>query len=235
MLLEIKDLWVYYGKAEVLKGISMEIEEGSIVTLLGANGAGKTTTLRTISGLKRPASGEIWFQGERIDRVPPNEIIRRGIAHVPEGRQLFYSMTVLENLEMGAYLIKSRHEINKNMDYLYEHFPAVKNRIKHNAANLSGGEQQMVAVCRALMSKPRVLLMDEPSIGLSPIMVNEVANIIRQINQTGVTIVLVEQNARMALRLSDTAYVLEVGSITMKGAAKVVAQDQNIIKAYLGG
>jgi branched-chain amino acid transport system ATP-binding protein len=235
LLLEIKDLWVHYGKAEALKGISMEIEEGSIVTLLGANGAGKTTTLRTISGLKRPTSGEIWYQGERIDRISPNEIIRRGIAHVPEGRQLFYSMTVHENLEMGAYLLKGRHEFNKNLDSLCEHFPAIRNRIKHNAANLSGGEQQMVAVCRALMSNPKVLLMDEPSIGLSPIMVNEVANIIKQINQTGVTIILVEQNARMALKLAKMAYVMEVGNITMKGDARIIAQDQNIIKAYLGG
>lgn len=235
MLLEIKDLWVHYGKSEAVKGISMEIKEGNIVTLLGANGAGKTTTLRTVSGLKRPTSGEIWFQGKRIDRLSPNEIVKRGIAHVPEGRQLFYGMTVLENLEMGAYLLKTRQEFNKNLDALCEHFPAIRNRLKHKATNLSGGEQQMVAVCRALMSNPKVLLMDEPSIGLSPIMVNEVANIIKQINQTGVTIVLVEQNARMALKLSDTAYVLEVGSITMKGDAKTIAQDQNIVKAYLGG
>ena len=235
MLLEIKDLWVHYGKSEAVKGISMEIKEGNIVTLLGANGAGKTTTLRTVSGLKRPTSGEIWFQGKKIDRLSPNEIVKRGIAHVPEGRQLFYGMTVLENLEMGAYLLKTRQEFNKNLDALCEHFPAIRNRLKHKATNLSGGEQQMVAVCRALMSNPKVLLMDEPSIGLSPIMVNEVGNIVKQINQTGVTIVLVEQNARMALKLSDTAYVLEVGSITMKGDAKTIAQDQNIVKAYLGG
>ena len=235
MLLEIKNLWVHYGKAEALKGISMEIEEGSIVTLLGANGAGKTTTLRTISGLKRPTSGEIWYQGERIDHISPHEIVRRGIAHVPENRQLFYSMTVHENLEMGAYILRGRHEFTKNLDSLCEHFPAIKNRIKHNANNLSGGEQQMVAIGRALMSNPKVLLMDEPSIGLSPIMVNEVAKIIQQINQTGVTIVLVEQNARMALKLAKTAYVVEVGIITMKADAKIIAQDQNIIKAYLGG
>jgi branched-chain amino acid transport system ATP-binding protein len=235
MLLEIKDLWVHYDKAEALKGISMEIEEGSIVTLLGANGAGKTTTLRTISGLKRPTSGEIWYQGKRIDNVSANEIVRRGIAHVPEGRQLFYSMTVQDNLEMGAYLLKGRHEFSKNLNALCEHFPAVRSRIKHKASDLSGGEQQMVAVCRALMSNPKVLLMDEPSLGLSPIMVNEVANVITQINQSGVTIILVEQNARMALDLASKAYVLEVGSITMKGDAKVIARDENVIKAYLGG
>jgi branched-chain amino acid transport system ATP-binding protein len=235
MLLEIKDLWVHYDKAEALKGISMEIEEGSIVTLLGANGAGKTTTLRTISGLKRSTSGEIWYQGKRIDNVSANEIVRRGIAHVPEGRQLFYSMTVQENLEMGAYLLKGKREFLNNLNSMFEHFPAVKRRIKHRASDLSGGEQQMVAVCRALMSNPKVLLMDEPSLGLSPIMVSEVANIITQINQSGVTIILVEQNARMALDLASKAYVMEVGSITLKGDAKVIAQDQNVIKAYLGG
>ena len=235
MLLEIKDLWVHFGRSEALKGVSMEIEEGSIVTLLGANGAGKTTTLRTISGLKRPTSGEIWYKGQRIDSLPPHEIVRRGIAHVPEGRQLFYSMSVMDNLILGSYLLKGRHEFQKNLETMFEHFPNVKNRIKHRASNLSGGEQQMVAVARALMSSPRVLLMDEPSLGLSPIMVAEVAKIVRQINQTGVTIILVEQNARMALALAKKAYVMEVGSITMKGDAKTIAQDENVIKAYLGG
>jgi branched-chain amino acid transport system ATP-binding protein len=235
MLLEIKDLWVHYGRAEALKGISMEVVEGSIVTLLGANGAGKTTALRTISGLKRLTSGEIWYQGKRIDTVPAHEIVRRGIAHVPEGRQLFYSMTVMDNLEMGAYLLNGRADFDRNLASLLEHFPTIKDRIKYKASDLSGGEQQMVAVCRALMSNPKVLLMDEPSLGLSPIMVNEVAKIITEINQTGVTILLVEQNARMALELAKTAYVIEVGSITLKGDAKVIAQDENVIKAYLGG
>ena len=235
MLLEIKDLWVHFGRSEALKGVSIEVEEGSIVTLLGANGAGKTTTLRTISGLKRPSSGEIWYQGKRIDSLPPHEIVKRGIAHVPEGRQLFYSMSVMDNLVLGAYLLKGRNEFNKNLESMFEHFPNVKNRIHHRASNLSGGEQQMVAVCRALMSNPKVLLMDEPSLGLSPIMVSEVAKIVKQINQTGVTIILVEQNARMALALAKNAYVLEVGVITMKGDAQTVAKDENVIKAYLGG
>ncbi len=234
MLLEIKDLWVHYGKAEILKGITMEVEEGSVVTLLGANGAGKTTTLRTISGLKRPTSGEIWYQGERIDTLPPHEIVRRGIAHVPEGRQLFYGLSVMKNLEMGAFLIKGRDELKRNLESILEHFPALRARMKHQATDLSGGEQQMVAVARALMSNPKVLLMDEPSLGLSPIMVSEVAKIVTQINQTGVTIVLVEQNARMALRLADIAYVLEVGSIALKGDAKTVASEEKVIKAYLG-
>jgi branched-chain amino acid transport system ATP-binding protein len=234
MLLEIKDLWIHYGRAEAIKGISMEVEEGSIVTLIGANGAGKTTTLRTISGLKRPTSGEVWYQGKRIDSLPPHEIVRRGITHVPEGRQLFYTLAVLQNLEMGGFLLKRRGDFKKNLESLLEHFPALKARIKNPATDLSGGEQQMVAVARALMSNPKVVLMDEPSLGLSPLMVNEVAGIITQINKTGVTIVLVEQNARMALRLAKTAYVLEVGTIALKGAAKVIAKDEYVTKAYLG-
>jgi branched-chain amino acid transport system ATP-binding protein len=233
-LLEVKDLWVHYGRAEAVKGISMEIPEGSIVALIGSNGAGKTTTLRTISGLKRPTSGEVWYQGKRIDSLPPHEIVRRGIAHVPEGRQLFYSLSVKQNLEMGGFL-QGKNEFKKNLDLMLEHFPNLKARIKNQASDLSGGEQQMVAVARALMSNPKILLMDEPSVGLSPILVAEIAKIITQINQLGVTIVLVEQNARMALRLAQTAYVLEVGNITLKGDAKAIAKDDYIIKAYLGG
>jgi branched-chain amino acid transport system ATP-binding protein len=235
MFLEIKDLWVHYGKAEALKGISVNIEEGSIATLLGANGAGKTTTLRTISGLKRPTRGEIWYRGERIDKLLPHEIVKRGIAHVPEGRQLFYSLSVAQNLVMGAYLLKGKRDFERNLNSMLEHFPALRDRMNYTASDLSGGEQQMVAVARALMSNPKVLLMDEPSMGLSPIMVSEVAKIINQIKKTGVTIVLVEQNARMALKLADTAYILEVGNITSKGDAKAIAQDENLMKAYLGG
>jgi branched-chain amino acid transport system ATP-binding protein len=235
MLLEIKDLRVHYGRAEALKGITIGVAEGSIVTLLGANGAGKTTTLRTVSGLKRLTSGEIWYQDKRIDNLPPHEIVKRGISHVPEGRQLFYSLSAMQNLEMGAFLLKGRGEFKKKLDSIFEHFPALKERIKHQASDLSGGEQQMVAVARALMSNPRVLLMDEPSLGLSPIMVSEVAKIIKEINQTGVTIVLVEQNARMALKLANTAYVLEVGAVALQGDARTVANDANVIKAYLGG
>jgi len=235
MLLEIKELRVHYGRAEALKGITIGVAEGSIVTLLGANGAGKTTTLRTVSGLKRLTSGEIWYQDKRIDNLPPHEIVKRGISHVPEGRQLFYSLSAMQNLEMGAFLLKGRGEFKKKLDSIFEHFPALKERVKHKASDLSGGEQQMVAVARALMSNPRVLLMDEPSLGLSPIMVAEVAKIIKEINQTGVTIVLVEQNARMALKLANTAYVLEVGAVALQGDAKTVANDANVIKAYLGG
>ncbi len=235
MLLELKDLWVHYGRAEALRGVSMQIEEGSIVTLLGANGAGKTTTLRTISGLKRPTSGEIWFQGERIDKVSPSDIVRRGIAHVPEGRQLFYNMTVQDNLQMGGYLLKSKRQYQENLDELLQHFPAVRDRMRHKASDLSGGEQQMVAVCRALMSDPKVLLMDEPSLGLSPIMVDEIGKIVTEVNHLGVTIILVEQNARMALELAGSAYVMETGRVTMQGKACVLAEDENVIRCYLGG
>ncbi len=234
MLLEMKDLWVHYGRAEAIKGISMEVEEGSVVTLIGANGAGKTTTLKTISGLKRPTSGEIWYQGKRIDRLPPHEIVRRGITHVPEGRQLFYTLSVMQNLEMGGFLLKGRSDFKKNLESMLNHFPHLKERIKNQATDLSGGEQQMVAVARALMSNPKVVLMDEPSLGLSPLMVKEVAQIVTQINKTGVTIVLVEQNARMALRLANHAYVLEVGTIALKGDAKIIAKDEYVTKAYLG-
>jgi branched-chain amino acid transport system ATP-binding protein len=234
MLLEIKDLWVHYGRAEAVRGISMEVEEGSIVTLIGANGAGKTTTLRTISGLTRPTSGEIRYQGKRIDSLPPHEIVKLGIAHVPEGRQLFYTLSVMQNLEMGGFLLKGRNDFRKNLDAMLGHFPNLKVRIRNQATDLSGGEQQMVAVARALMSNPKVVLMDEPSLGLSPIMVSEVAKIITQINKTGVTVVLVEQNARMALRLASTAYVLEVGKIALQGEAAVIAKDEYVTKAYLG-
>jgi branched-chain amino acid transport system ATP-binding protein len=234
MLLEIKDLWVHYGRAEAVRGISMEVEEGAIVTLIGANGAGKTTTLRAVSGLKRASSGEIWYQGKRIDSLPPHEIVKLGIAHVPEGRQLFYTLSVMQNLEMGGYLLKGRSDFRKNLDSMLSHFPNLKVRIKNQATDLSGGEQQMVAVARALMSNPKVVLMDEPSLGLSPIMVSEVAKIITQINKTGVTVVLVEQNARMALHLANTAYVLEVGRIALKGDAAVIAKDEYVTKAYLG-
>ncbi len=234
MILEIKDLWVHYGRAEAVKGISMQVEEGSIVTLIGANGAGKTTTLRAVSGLKRATSGEIWYQGERIDSLPPHEVVKRGITHVPEGRQLFYNLSVLQNLEMGAFLIKKRSEFKRNLDTMLEHFPNLSRRIKNQATDLSGGEQQMAAVARALMSNPKVVLMDEPSLGLSPLMVGEVAKIITQINKIGVTIVLVEQNARMALKLANKAYVLEVGKIALAGDAKEIGKNDYVAKAYLG-
>lgn len=234
MLLEIKDLWVHYGSAEAVRGVCLGVGEGEIVTLLGANGAGKTTTLRTISGLKKATSGEIWYKGERIDGLPAHERVKQGIAHVPEGRQLFYTLTVQQNLQMGGYLWKNRSESKKRLEELCEHFPNLKERLHHQASDLSGGEQQMVAVARALMARPKVLLMDEPSLGLSPIMVQEVARIVEQIHQSGVAVVLVEQNARMALKLAQRAYVLEVGAVTVSGEASVISKDDTVTRAYLG-
>jgi branched-chain amino acid transport system ATP-binding protein len=235
MLLQIRDLRVHYGKAEALKAISMEVEEGEIVTLIGANGAGKTTTLRTISGLKKPTSGEIWFQGNRIDGLPAHKVAQLGIAHIPEGKRLFTPMTVLENLEMGAYLRKSKGEVARQLENIYKHFTVLEERQNQKAGSLSGGEQQMLAIARALMSQPKLLLMDEPSMGLSPTLVDEVARIIRDINQAGVTIIVVEQNARIALSLADRAYVLEVGEVTLHGDAQELANDERVKKAYLGG
>jgi len=235
MLLEVKNLRVHYGKAEALKGISLGVDEGKIVTLIGANGAGKTTTLRTISGVKVPTSGEIWYQGKRIDGVPLHEIVRLGIAHIPEGRRVFATMTVLDNLQLGAYLRKDKREIARDLEKIFEHFPVLKERLGQPAGSLSGGEQQMLATARALMTSPKLLLMDEPSLGLSPILVEEVGNIVTDINRGGVSVILVEQNARMALRLADKAYVLEVGSIALEGNAKELANDEHVKKAYLGG
>jgi len=235
MLLEIKDLRVHYGRAEALKGISLGVDEGAIVALIGANGAGKTTTLRTISGLKVPTTGEIWFQGKRIDGIPAHDVVKLGIAHIPEGRIVFAPMTVLDNLRMGAYLRKDRHQIDTDLDTMYEHFPVLKARRKQLAGSLSGGEQQMLAVARALMAGPKLLLMDEPSMGLSPVLVEQVGNIISDINKGGISIILVEQNARMALSLASKAYILEVGSITLEGDAQELASDERVKKAYLGG
>lgn len=235
MFLEVKNLTVHYGKAEALKGISIRVDEGEIVTLLGANGAGKTTTLRTISGLKAPTSGEIWFQGKKISGMRPHEIFKLGIAHVPEGRKILAPLTVLENLEMGAYLQKDKREIATSLESTYEHFPILKERKKQVAGSLSGGEQQMLAIARALMSQPKLLLMDEPSLGLSPLLVEEVSNVIHEINREGVSIMLIEQNARMALRLANRAYILEVGNIALQGDGEEVAHDERVQKAYLGG
>jgi branched-chain amino acid transport system ATP-binding protein len=234
MLLEIKGLNVHYGKAQAIKEISIGIEEGKIITLIGANGAGKTTILRTISGLKQPTSGEIFFEGRQIAGLSLHEIVKLGIAHVPEGRRVFATMTVLENLQMGAYLRKDKKGIDKDLDRLYEHFPVLKARLAQPAGSLSGGEQQMLATTRALMTTPKLLLMDEPSMGLSPILVDEVGKIIHDINQEGISIILVEQNARMALNIADYCYVLEVGNITMEGPGKDLVNNEDVQKAYLG-
>ncbi len=235
MLLELRDLRVHYGRAEALKGINNSVNEGTVVSIVGANGAGKSTILRTISSLKRPTSGEIWFQGKRIDAVPAHEVVEMGIAHIPEGRMVFGPMTVLDNLKMGAYLRRDKAQVERDLERIYAHFPILKKRRAQLAGSLSGGEQQMLAVARALMADPKLLLMDEPSTGLSPFLVEQVGKIIKDINSQGITIVLVEQNARMALRLSRTAYILEVGAIVLEGNSEDLAIDERVKKAYLGG
>ncbi len=232
--LEVRNLFVHYGKAEALKGISIGVDQGKIVTLIGANGAGKTTTLRTISGLKIPSSGEVWFEGKQIVGMPLHEIVRLGIAQVPEGRRVFATMTVLENLQIGAYLRKDKREITKDLENIYEHFPALRTRLGQPAGSLSGGEQQMLATTRALMTSPKLLLMDEPSMGLSPILVGKVGKIIKDINSDGISIILVEQNARMALNIAHYCYVLEVGRIATQGTVEALSSDEEVKKAYLG-
>ena len=234
MLLEVKDINVHYQKVQAVTDISIQIDEGQIVTLIGANGAGKSTTLRTISGLKRATSGAIWFDGERIDQLAPEKIVRMGIAHVPEGRQVFPDLSVNENLLSGAYLRKDREGIARDLEEVHEHFPILKERRNQKAKTLSGGEQQMVAIGRALMSNPRLILMDEPSLGLSPVLVQEVAKIIREINKKGVPVILVEQNAELALNLASYGYVLETGRITIEGKAKDLHENEHVRHAYLG-
>jgi len=234
MLFEIRDLKVHYEGAEVLKGISLELEDGEIVTLIGSNGAGKTTTLRTISGLKTPTAGEIWFEDRRIDQMSPQDVVRIGIVHVPQGRELFPYMSVSENLRLGAFLRQDRDEINKDLEELLEHFPILKERSRQQAGTLSGGEQQMLAIAIALMGKPKLLLLDEPSSGLSPIMVGEIGKIVADINKGGTSVLLVEQNARLALRLAHRGYVLETGNIVLHGSAKELLHSEHVKKAYLG-
>ena len=234
-LLEIKDLRVHYGRAEALKGVSIQVDEGAIVSIIGANGAGKTTILRTISGLHRPTSGEIWFRDKRIDGIPAAEIVKLGIAHVPEGRMLFATMTVLDNLKMGAFLRKNRVQIAGDIETIYQQFPVLEEKHRQPAWSLSGGQQQMLAIARALMSKSELILLDEPSTGLSPLLVKEFSRILRRINEEGKSIILVEQNARMALKLAKKAYLLEIGYIIVEGDAKELANDDRVKKAYLGG
>ncbi len=231
----LQNLMVSYGAAPVLKGISLEVEAGTIVTLIGANGAGKSTTLRAISGLVSLAAGEILFDGKKIHGLSPQEIVRSGIAHVPEGRRVFPYMTVYENLKMGAFRRKDKKEIRTDLGKIFGHFPILQKRQNQRAGSLSGGEQQMLAIGRALMSRPRLLLLDEPSMGLAPIVVQELSRIIAEINQRKVGIIIVEQNARMALRLAHRGYVLETGSIVLKGKASELIDNEHVRKAYLGG
>lgn len=235
MLLKAKNLQIHYAKVEALKDVSLELNEGMIVALIGANGAGKSTTLKAISGLVKLSSGEIWFKDKRIDKMASHKIAKLGIAHVPEGKRLFPSMSVGDHLDLGAYTINDKRKVAETLDTIYEHFPVLKEKRSQLAASLSGGQQQMLATARALMANPKLLLMDEPSLGLSPFLVKEVGNIIRDINRNGVSIILVEQNARMALRLAHKAYVLEVGKIVLEGIARELANDDHVKKAYLGG
>jgi branched-chain amino acid transport system ATP-binding protein len=234
MILSARGMDVYYGKVAAVRNVSFDIQEGKIVTLIGANGAGKSTILKTISGLERAVSGEIVFEGTRIERLLTQDIVRLGIGHVPEGRRLFPGMTVMENLSMGAYLRTQAQEIGRDLDRVFQYFPVLKNRRTQRAGNLSGGEQQMLAIGRALMSSPKLLLLDEPSIGLSPLMSQTIATIISTINQEGVSILLVEQNAKLALKIANDGYVLETGKIVLQGEAKELLQDEAVKKAYLG-
>jgi len=235
MLLEVRNIRVHYDTVEAVRGITLAADKANISTLIGANGAGKTTTLRAISGLKKLSAGEIWFDGKRIDGLPPHRITGLGIAHVPEGRRLFGLMTVKHNLAAGAYLLKDRRIVEKTIEEVFEHFPRLKERQKQLAKTLSGGEQQMLAMGRALMARPKVILMDEPSMGLSPIMVQEIAKIIRSFKDLGFSVLLIEQNAVLALHLADQAYVLETGSIALEGQARELLANEHVKKAYLGG
>jgi branched-chain amino acid transport system ATP-binding protein len=234
MLLELKDIAVYYGKAQALKGISLKVDEGEIVVIIGSNGAGKTTTLKSIAGLVRPAQGEIWLEGRRIDGQPPEKVVREGISICMEGRRLFPFMTVLENLHMGAFRRRDRGGIRSDLESVFGTFPVLEKRQKQKAGTLSGGEQQMVAIARALMSRPRLLLLDEPSLGLAPKVVEDVERTVEALNKTGLTILLVEQNAEMALALAHRGYVLEVGNITVAGDGQALRGNDHVQKFYLG-
>ena len=233
-MLEIKYIEVYYGMIQAIKVISFEVNEGEVIALIGANGAGKTTTLHTITGLLSPKKGSVIFEGKDITKVPAHKIVSLGIAHVPEGRRVFAELTVYENLKMGAYTRKDKDEIEKTLEMVYKRFPRLEERKNQLAGTLSGGEQQMLAMGRALMSHPKIIVMDEPSMGLSPILVNEIFDIIQEVSKGGTTVLLVEQNAKKALSIADRAYVLETGRIVLEGDAKVLMNDDSIKKAYLG-
>ena len=234
-MLEVQDLHVHYGVIEALKGVTMQVEQGKIVSLIGANGAGKTTMLHAISGIVKKSSGTIQFLGADITKTKPKNIVEKGLVQVPEGRRIFTGMTVYENLMMGAFLRKDKDGIQKDLKRCYELFPILNERTSQDAATLSGGEQQMLAMARALMAKPKLLLLDEPSMGLAPILVKEIFSIIEEINRNGTTILLIEQNAKMALSIADKAYVLETGNIVLEGTGKELLNSPNVQKAYLGG
>ena len=233
-MLEVKNLEVYYGVIQAIKGISFHVEEGEVIALIGANGAGKTTTLQTITGMLNAKAGSIQFEGTELTKIPGHKIVSMGMAHVPEGRRVFAQLSVLENIKLGAYTRKDKTEIEESLKRVYKSFPRLEERKNQLAGTLSGGEQQMLAMGRALMSKPRIVLMDEPSMGLSPIFVEEIFNIIKEISAEGTTVLLVEQNAKKALSIADRAYVLETGKIVLEGDAKDLLNDESIKKAYLG-
>lgn len=234
-MLEVKNLAVHYGMIEAVRNVNFIVNEGEIVTLVGANGAGKSTILKAISGLHRASAGEIVYEGKNITKAAPRRIVERGLSQVPEGRHVFNGLTVMENLEMGAFLRKDRAEVQKDFEKVFTHFPILKERKKQDAATLSGGEQQMVAMGRALMSRPKLLLLDEPSMGLAPLLIKEIFHIIEEINQTGTTVLLIEQNAKMALGIADRGYVLETGNVVQTGTGEELLQSNEIQKAYLGG
>ncbi len=233
-ILELQNVETYYGKIHALRSISCTVKKGEIVTLLGANGAGKSTTLRTISGLNRASAGTITFMGEEITAKQPHEIVEMGLIHVPEGRRIFKGMSIRENLELGSFTLRDDTERQRRMDHVFEIFPVLYDRRNRDSAMLSGGEQQMLAMGRAMMTKPELLLLDEPSMGLAPFLVKEIMRIILRLNREGVTILLVEQNARVALQLANHGYVLETGEIVIKGDAEMLRSDESIVKAYLG-
>ena len=233
-MLEVKDLEEYYGVIQAIKGVSFEVNQGEVIALIGANGAGKTTILHTITGLLSPKKGQVLFEGKDITKVPAHKIVSMGMAHVPEGRRVFAELSVYENLKMGAYTRKDKGEIEESLANVYKRFPRLEERKNQMAGTLSGGEQQMLAMGRALMSKPKIILMDEPSMGLSPILVNEIFDIIQAVSESGTTVLLVEQNAKKALSIADRAYVLETGNIVLEGNAKDLLEDDSIKKAYLG-
>ena len=234
VMLEVKDLAVYYGMIHAIKGVSFEVNKGEIIALIGANGAGKTTILHTITGLLSPKRGSIQFEGKELTKIPAHKIVSLGMAHVPEGRRVFAELSVYQNLKLGAYTRSDKKEIEETMETVYQRFPRLRERKNQMAGTLSGGEQQMLAMGRALMSHPQIILMDEPSMGLSPILVNEIFDIIRSVNEAGTTVLLVEQNAKKALEIADRAYVLETGRIVTSGPADALMNDDSIKKAYLG-
>ena len=233
-MLKVENLEVAYGMIKAIKGVSFEVNEGEVIALIGANGAGKTTILHTVTGLLSPQAGSIVFEGVELTKIPAHKIVGMGMAHIPEGRRVFQELTVLENLKLGAFILNDKKKIESNLEYVYKHFPRLKERRGQVAGTLSGGEQQMLAMGRALMSNPKIILMDEPSMGLSPILVSEIFNIIKEVSADGTTVLLVEQNAKKALSIANRAYVLETGKIVLEGDAKELMNDEQVKKAYLG-